>query len=322
MSQTKRFDVTSLGETMLRLSVPLGTRLDNSSELAVEIGGAESNVCVALARLGRRCGWVSRLPDHALGSAVVRTLHADGVDVSAVRRVPNERVGTYFVEYASQPRSIQVIYDRANSAAARMTSAEVDWDYLLDTRILHLTGITAALSPNCYAMVTEAVKRARTAGVFLSFDVNYRGKLWDATTAGEQLRPLIAEADLLFCKAADASLLFGCSGEPETLMQQLQNLSRAQQVVCTFGAQGAAMLSNGQFTQQSALPVQIVDRVGSGDAFAAGVLDGLLDHQPAEAVRRGVALAAIALSQHGDRVLTSRAELNAVLSQQGGDIAR
>jgi 2-dehydro-3-deoxygluconokinase len=317
-----RFELTTIGETMLRLSVPLGRRLADSRSLDLEIGGAESNVCVALSRLRRRCGWISRLPDQALGDAVLRSLRADGVDVAAVRQVPGERLGTYFIEYGSQPRNIQVIYDRANSAAANLQPADIDWDYLLDTRILHLTGITAALSANCYAVVAEAVRRARAAGVMLSFDVNYRSKLWDAKRAGEQLRPLIAEADLLFCKSADASLLFGCSGEPEAQMQALQQLTRAQAICCTFGERGAALLQGESFVQQPAVPVQIVDRIGSGDAFAAGVLDGMLDADLAQGLKRGVALAAIALSQHGDRVLTTRSELESVIGQAGGDVSR
>jgi len=317
-----RFDVVSLGEAMLRLSVPIGQRLDNLRSLDVEIGGAEGNVCVALARLGRRTGWVSRLPDHALGQYVVRGLRADGVDVSAVRRAPGERMGVYFIEYATTPRTIQVIYDRADSAAARMTVDDVDWGYLLDTRVLHLTGITAALSDSCYEIVAQAVRRARAAGVTVSFDVNYRAKLWDAATAGARLRPLMAEADVLFCKSVDASLLFDCPGEPRELMMGLKALTHAQAVFCTFGEQGAALLQGDEFTAQPALPVVIVDRIGSGDAFAAGALDGWLDGDARQGLRRGLALAAIALSQHGDRVLTSRAELNAVMAQQQQDVAR
>ena len=317
-----RFDVVSLGETMLRLSVPLGMRLDDARALDLEIGGAESNLAVALARIGRRTGWVSRLPDHALGNAVLRTLRADGVDVSAVARAPGERVGTYFIEYGSTPRNIQVIYDRADSAAAHMSAADVDWGYLTDTRLLHITGITPALSASCYELTAEALRRARAAGVTVSFDVNYRAKLWDAATAGERLRPLLAEADLLFCKASDATLLFGCKGEPRELMGQLQALTPAKAVFSTFGERGAALLTGDEFTSQPALPVQIVDRIGSGDAFAAGAIDGWLDGDPLEGLRRGVALAAIALSQHGDRVLTTRAELEAVMGQQGKDVAR
>lgn len=307
---------------MLRLSVPLGERLDNAQAFQIEIGGAESNVCVALSRLGRRCGWVSRLPDHALGEAVLRALRADGLDVSAVRRAPGERLGTYFLEYATAPRAIQVIYDRAGSAAANLSLEDVDWDYLLDTRLLHLTGITAALSESCYAVVREAMRRARAAGVTVSFDVNYRAKLWDAETAGAKLRPLLAEADLLFCKSADAALLFGCVGEPRAQMEQLAALTPANAIYCTFGADGAALLAGGELLREPALPVQIVDRIGSGDAFAAGALDGFLDGDPRAGLRRGVALAAIALSQRGDRVLSSRAELEAVLAQAGGDVMR
>jgi 2-dehydro-3-deoxygluconokinase len=328
---TPRFDFVSLGESMLRLSVPTGRRLDDTRTLDLEFAGAESNVCVALARLGWHTGWVSRLPDHSLGHAILRALRADGVDVSAVKCVPGERVGTYFIEYASTPRPTQVIYDRVDSAAAHMTIADVDWDYLLDTRILHLTGITAALSENCYALLIEAIQRAHDAGVMVSFDVNYRAKLWSAATAGEKLRPLIAEADVLLCKGADATALFGCQGEPRQLMAELQALSRAPAIFCTFGEQGAALLHGTEFVTQPALSVQIVDRLGSGDAFAAGVLDGWLSGDELTksgtsalqaGLRRGVTLAAIALSQSGDRVLSSRAELNAIADSDQHDISR
>ncbi len=318
----QQFDVSSLGENMLRLSVPVGTRLDDARAFDVEVGGAESNVCVALARLGRRCAWISRLPEHTLGSAILRALRADGVDVSAVKRVSDERVGTYFIEYATQPRSIQVIYDRADSAASHMTVDDVDWNYLLNARVLHLTGITAALSDSCYEVLVQASKRARAAGVTVSFDVNYRAKLWDAATASAKLRPLVAEADILFCKSADAALLFGCTGEAHDRMLGLQALTRAHAIFCTFGERGAALLLGDEFIARPALPVQIVDRIGSGDAFAAGALDGVLDGDLRDGLRRGVALAAIALTQHGDRVLTSRRELNAVMAQEGHDVAR
>lgn len=325
-----RFDFVSLGESMLRLSVPAGRRLDDTRMLDMELAGAESNVSVALARLGWRTGWVSRMPDHALANAILRALRSDGVDISAVIRVPEERLGTYFIEYATSPRSTQVIYDRADSAASRMTVEDIDWNYLLDTRMLHLTGITAALSDTCYAVLVEAIKRARAAGVMVSFDVNYRAKLWSAELAGEKLRPLIAEADILLCKGADASALFNCQGEPRQLMESLRSLTRAGALFCTFGEQGAALLSGDKFVTQPALPVQIVDRIGSGDAFAAGVLDGWLSRDPSaielsafrEGLRRGVTLAAIALSQFGDRVLSSRAELNALLSAEQQDISR
>jgi 2-dehydro-3-deoxygluconokinase len=327
-SNRPRFDIVSLGESMLRLSVPTGRRLDDTRSLDMELAGAESNVTVALARLGWRTGWVSRMPDHALSQAILRALRSDGVDVSAVKYVPDERLGTYFIEFAAPPRATQVVYDRADSAASRMTAADINWDYLLDTRVLHLTGITAALSDSCYTLTADAIKRAHTAGVLVSFDVNYRSKLWSAAIAGEKLRPLISEADVLFCKGADANVLFGCRGEPRQLMDELKALTSASAIFCTFGEQGAALLHDDEFITQPALPVQIVDRIGSGDAFAAGVLDGWLSGEGGdgatlrEGLRRGVALAAIALSQYGDRVLSSRAELNTILASEQHDISR
>jgi 2-dehydro-3-deoxygluconokinase len=322
MNRSIRFDVAGLGEVMLRLSVPAGERLDDARRLEVEYGGAECNTCMALARLGRRVAWVGRLPDHALGNAVLRAVRADGVDVSGVRQAPGERIGTYFIEYAGAPRAIQVIYDRANSAAARMTAADVDWDVVLGAKVLHVSGITAGLSDSCHAMVMEAIRRARQAGVTVSFDVNYRARLWSAAAAGEKLRPLIAEADLLFCKGADAAALFGCGGEPQEQLGKLQALTGAQAIFGTYGAQGAALLQRREFVHQPAIPAQVVDRIGSGDAFAAGALDGFLDGDLRAGLARGVAVASIALTQHGDRVLTSRAELEAVLARSQTDVAR
>jgi len=316
------FDVTSFGETMLRLSVPIGHRLSSARALDVEVGGAESNVCVALACLGRRTSWQSRLPDNALGDAVVRTLRADGVDVTGVSREVGGRIGTYFIELAATPRASQVIYDRAGSAASLLRVEQIQWELLLNTRLLHLTGITPAIGAGPREAVAEAIRRAKAAGVMVSFDVNYRGKLWAPEVAGSVLRPLIAQTDLLFCKSSDAALLFGCSGEPRQQMEALRELSGAKLLFCTFGERGAALLSDKGFQSQPAVAVQIVDRIGSGDAFAAGALDGVLDGDPAHGLRRGVALAAIALSQHGDRVLTTRTELEAVVARSGSDVAR
>jgi 2-dehydro-3-deoxygluconokinase len=188
--------------------------------------------------------------------------------------------------------------------------------------VLHLTGITAAVSDSCYEIVAQAIERARAANVTISFDVNYRAKMWDAATAGEKLHPLIAQSDILFCKSSDAHLLFGCEGEAREILTGLQALTRAYAIYCTFGEKGAALLTGNEFQMMPAVPVQIIDRIGSGDAFAAGVLDAVLDGDVQEGLKRGVALAAIALSQFGDRVLTSRAELNAVLAQEKHDISR
>ena len=318
MIASPAFDVTALGESMLGLSVPAGHRLEAAETFAVHLAGAESNVCGALAAIGRRTGWVSRLPDSAVGRLVLRQLHATGIDTAAVVLAPDTRLGIYYAEFAGPPRAIQVIYDRANSAAATMTAADVNWDYLLNTRYLHLTGITPALNAGCHALVAEIIQRAKAAGVHVSFDVNYRGKLWTTAQAAAGLQPLIENVDLLLCGQADARNVFGLSGDEHALLAGLRALTRAPHVVMTRGEAGAVALDGDTFLTQPAVPVQMVDRVGAGDAFAAGVLDGLLDGSLAEGLVRGTALAALVLSQYGDTLMTTRAEMQSVIAKGSG----
>lgn len=139
-----RFDVTTLGEAVLRLSVSLGQRLETMTGLSVHLGGAESNVCAALASLGRRCSWVSRVPDGLLGHYALRSLRAAGVDTSAVVVAEQGRLGNYYVD-AAPPRATDVIYDRGGAASTGLTVDDIVWKVLSDTRVLHLTGITAFL---------------------------------------------------------------------------------------------------------------------------------------------------------------------------------
>jgi len=317
-----RFEVTSFGETMLRLSVPVGERLEAAQSLEVHVGGAESNVCAALASLGRRCGWLSRLPDNPLGRAVLRRLRAAGMDTSAVLLVEGARLGTYYAEFAAAPRPTEVLYDRAHAAIAGLSPADVDWSYLLDTRLLHLTGITPALGEGCHRTVQDALARAHGTGVAVSLDVNYRRKLWPPGEAARTLGSLIAEVDLLICGETDAEILFGLEGDEGEILAELQALTRAQHVILTLGARGAAALSEGQLLRQPAVPAQVVDRFGAGDAFAAGVLDGWLDGSVREGLRRGASLAALAVTQRGDMVLTDRAEMNRALDAATDRIVR
>ena len=222
-----RLDVTTFGETMLRYSVPSGERLGTMSGLNVHVGGAESNVVAALACLDRRCGWVSAVPAHDLGDLVLRNLRAFGVDTRAVVR-SGARAGTYYVEFAAPPRPVNVIYDRQGSAVTSLTPDDIDWGYLLDTRVLHLTGITPALSEGCLAITRKAISRAKAKGVTVCFDVNYRSKLWSAERAQETLLPLVREVDVLICGAGDAGTVFGVTGPPKTVLAELSALTKAR----------------------------------------------------------------------------------------------
>ena len=315
------FEVTAFGETMLRLSVPSGHRLSTMRQLDVHAGGAETNVLGALSSLGRRCGWVSALPDTDLARFVLRELAAARIDSSAVV-VKEGRVGTYYVEFAAAPRAVQVVYDRANASVSRLTPDDIDWDYLLDTRVLHLTGITAALSQGCYDTVLEACRRAKEQRVTVSFDVNYRSKLWSAEAAGEKLEPILKHVDLLVCGERDAHTVFGVSGAPETVLQELKDLSGAAHVILTRSDEGSATLIGGELVRVSAGAAEMVDRLGAGDAFTAGVLDGFLEGDVVEGMKRGTALAGLALTQYGDMVSTSRAELGRLLEGGQGRLVR
>ena len=316
-----QFDVTTLGEAMLRLSVPTGTRLEMAHQLDVYPAGAEANVAAALARLGYKCGWVSALPNHALGRLVTQALRQAGVDCSAVAW-DEGRIGSYFVEFATPPRSTQVIYDRADSCFTHLRVEQIAWDYLLDTRLLHLTGITPPLSPHSLLIVREAIRQARERGVAVSFDVNFRSKLWSAEAAASVLHPLMQQVDLLFCSGRDARNLFACTGTPHDLVTQLVAQTGARQVVVTLADQGVIGWDGTQIISEAARPVGIVDRIGAGDALAAGVIHGWLQGDFAAALRYGVTMAALALSQHGDMVVTTRQELEGLVAAAGGDVVR
>lgn len=313
-----QFDVSTFGEALLRLSVPSGERLERMRSLDVSVGGAEANVAVALARMGLRAAWLSRLPHSALGRLVERAIYGQGVNTSHVTWIDDGRVGTYFIEYASAPRRIEVVYDRADSAAATMTSADLDWDALLDTRMLHLTGITPGLSPSCALLTEEACRRAQRAGIPICIDVNYRAKLWTASAAAETLLPLMRMAQVVICGRKDAATLFGLDGEPETVLRALRDKVGSQTVILTLGAEGSIALDeDASLVYQPALPCDVVDRIGAGDAFSAGVLCGILEGSLATGLRYGTAMAAHKLTTFGDMLNATRDEVLALFAGAG-----
>jgi 2-dehydro-3-deoxygluconokinase len=316
-----RFDVTSFGEMLMRFSVPSGKRLENAAQFDVYPAGAEANVATLLARLERQTRWVGALPKNPLGRLAINALHVAGVDTDGVIWTDNGRMGTYYVEFGEPPRGIQVTYDRAHSCTTQIQVGEIDWDVLLDTRLLHLTGITPALSPSCLEIITEAVQRSRERNVPVSFDINYRQKLWSEADAAQKLLPVIQGVELLFCSQADAARLFHCTGSMQEVAHGMLALSQARFVIVTFAEQGALLWNGKEWKHELARPTRIIDRLGAGDALAAGVIHGWLDDDLSAGLRYGVTLAALALSQYGDMVMTNKSELLA-LSQSSSSIIR
>lgn len=307
-----RFDVTTLGEMLVRLSVPSGKRLEAASQLDVYPAGAEANVATLLARLERKTYWVGALPKNSPGRFAAHALRAAGVETDGVIWKESGRMGTYYVEFGEPPRGVQVTYDRAHSCTTELRVEEIDWDMLLDTRLLHLTGITPPLSASCLEIVMEAIQRARECNIPVSFDINYRQKLWSEADAAQTLLPLIEGVELLFCNQGDAKRVFGCTGSTGEIAQSLLETSKARQVVMSVAEEGALLWDGKGWQQEPARLTRIVDRLGAGDALAAGVIHGWLEDDLAAGLRYGVTLAALALSQHGDMVITNKSELLAL----------
>jgi 2-dehydro-3-deoxygluconokinase len=329
--------VVTLGETMLRLSVGDGQSLEGAAAYQVDVAGAESSVAVDLARLGVPSGWVSRLPDNALGHKVANELRRHGVDVSGVVwAASGERQGTFFVQFAPSPRGTEVIYDRAGSAFSRIQPDEVDWTYVRAARWLHLSGITPALGPGPLATVGRAIEEALAAGLTISFDVNYRAKLWSPQQAAAGLAPLMEKAHVLACALRDAITLFGVGEDAEEAVRALHTRFQPAITLLTLGDQGAiafaqsrrppspappqvrvgrSPLGNGHLYRQPAPPVETVDPLGTGDAFIAGFIAGYLEDGVQRGLAFGVGLAALKRTYRGDVVWCSRQELLATLDQ-------
>jgi 2-dehydro-3-deoxygluconokinase len=320
---TPRYDVTTLGETMIRLSPAVGIPLEAAASVDLHVGGAESNVAVTLAQLGRRTGWFGAVSDNALGRLVIATLRGEQVDVTHARQVADARMGAYWVEHGGRAQPSRVIYDRAESAFTRLDAGSFAWDALLDTRVLHLTGITPALGPRSAEIVAEAVRRAAEAGVRVSFDVNYRARLWSPERARAVLRPLMAGAYLVLCGRADAATVFRLEGTPEVVARELAELTEGATVVLTLGEEGALLVDRaGSVHAVGAIAAEVVDGLGAGDAFAAGVIDGDLDGDVVDGLRRGAWLAAVALETRGDMVRVGRSSLLAALAGGGRRVIR
>jgi 2-dehydro-3-deoxygluconokinase len=315
-------DIVTLGEAMLRMWVPAGERLEDSPAYRVAVAGAEANVAMAAARMGANTAWLSSLTDNPLGRRAAREIASHGVDVSHVHWSAAGRMGTYFVELSVPPRPITVVYDRAGSAASLMDAASVAWPVVEGARILHLSGITPALSPSCLRLSQELVERARAAGVRVSIDVNYRRMLWAPEECREALIDLASGADLLIVTAEDARDVLGLDGSSDAVLDGVRSLIPTDRTVLTVGDAGAHWDDRGSRGAAPGYPADALDRIGAGDAFAAGVLLGLLDDDLPSGIEMGLAMAALKLGIHGDQLTVSRAEVEQLMRGHDREVSR
>jgi len=315
-------DLIAFGETMLRLSPPAPQRLEDTATLQVHVGGAESNVAANLARLGKQTSWFSRLPASPLGHTVRNAIRHHGVDTSHIIWADDERLGLYFAEFGAEPRGVQVWYDRARSAASALSPADLPLDAIAEAGWLHLSGITPALSESCADAVATAIDHAASAGTKVSFDVNYRARLWSAADAARQLDPLCSQADLVFVARRDAVNLWSAPAEAAACSQHLQ-ARWGGTVIVSDGGSGVTATDGTETIFVPSIEVEIVDRVGAGDALASGVLHQLISGDDLKgALEFGVVLAGFALSVPGDIAMVTLPEIEAYLEAGGGQLRR
>ncbi len=315
-------DVIGLGDALVSFSPPGFLRLEQATLVEVWPTGAEANAAVALARLGKRIGWISKLPDHPLGRLIVAAVARHGVDTSRVVWTPEGHVGTLFYERALAPRPPRVWYDRQHSAFTTLTASELDWDYLMKARIVLMAGTAPALSAVLRETTQQIAERVRGAGQLFALDVNYRAKLWSPQDAASYLVTLLPQVSILLCGSRDAERVFGLSGEPEKVARTFQERFGIPTVVLTLGSEGAVAVGD-RFYRAPRLPrVTVVDSVGAGDAFAGGFLCGYLEGGVQRGLEIGSAVGALHCTIPGDFAYVTRAEVEELLASGDDEIQR
>ncbi len=328
--------IVSFGEIMLRLSPPSVERLFQSPQLRTYFGGAEANVAASLARLGAESRYVTRVPDNPIGDAALAELRSCGVDVSHVLK-GGSRLGLYYVEYGSDVRAMRVVYDRAGSAFGEIDAAAVAWDTVLHgASWLHVSGITPALGAGAAASALSAVQRARALGVKVSFDLNYRVQLWHSRDPKTMITPFAKLADLLIGNAGAITAMLGIGSADarpidDDVAQEMAHAVHAQmgcarvvvtrrdsRSASTHGWQASLLNGNtGAYHQSRHYQVHVTDRVGGGDAAAAGLLFALASGRgDQDALEFGVAAGAIKLTIPGDFNRATEAEIEKLVQEQ------
>jgi 2-dehydro-3-deoxygluconokinase len=340
------FDLLALGECMIRLSPPGHQRIELTSVFEAYAGGGEYNVAYALARYGLRTGWISRLVDNPLGHFIRNHAKTSGMDVSEVIWVPYDgvgradRIGLNFTEVGIGVRGSVSLYDRGHTAIAHMKPGEVDWKRIFGirkARWFHTGGIFTALSDNCAEVAREAMKAARGAGTIVSYDLNFRSKLWSSNRAIEVTKDLVPYIDVLIGNEEDFQKVLGfrVEGTDEQLKQlpvegykkMVQQVVKAYPSIHAVGTTlrevvsglvnnwSAIMYYDGAFYESRGYEnLEVEDRVGGGDGFCSGIIYGLLHGlPPQECVEMGAAHGALLQSTRGDTSMVTMEEIRHVM---------
>ncbi|MDD3946833.1 MAG: sugar kinase [Clostridia bacterium] len=335
--------IVTFGELMLRLAPEGYFRFVQAEKYGATFGGGEANVAVSLAGYGEEACFVTKLPAHEIGQAAVNSLRRYGVDTSFIVR-GGKRIGIYYLEKGASQRASKVIYDRAGAAVAEAELQDFQWEYILeDAKWFHFTGITPALSDNLAQITKAALIAAKEKGITVSCDLNYRKALWSTEKAGAVMSELMPYVDVLIANEEDSEKVFGIKAKGDITKGEVSaegHRSVAKQLVQKFGCKlvaitlrgslsasdnrWAAMLFDGKnFYDSKEYLIHIIDRVGGGDSFAAGLIYGLSNYDKQGAIEFATAASCLKHTIEGDFNLVSVAEVTKLASGDGsGRVAR
>lgn len=307
-------DLVAVGESTALFSTPHVGRMRDARTLDVSIAGAESNVCIGFSRLGRSSSWMGRIGNDEFGQLILKVLRGEGVDVSGAIVDDTRQTALMFKERRADS-VVQVNYYRRGYAGSSLCPEDLDVGLIQSARILHVTGITLALSETARAAIYYAVEIARASGVTVSLDFNYRSRLWSQEDAAAVIRPLAEMADIVF---AGEDELFVLGNEGLNDARVLADEGR-REVVIKQGSRGATSISSAGVLSEPAVAVRAVDPVGAGDAFVAGYLVAALGGQDsAGRLKMGCATGAFAASNFGDwECLPRRDDVDLMFRESG-----
>lgn len=318
------YDLVAFGEAMIRFSPPDFKRLEQTTTLDLNIGGTELNVAVGVSRLGMKSAWVSILPANPLGRMIANKARELGVDISKIIWDADGRAGLYFLEFGATPRSSSVVYDRANSSFSKINPGDVKWrEFLKESKCLHVTGITPALSQSAARATLEAFEIAKDAGCKISMDLNYRAKLWSPEEANKTLAPMMDYVDILITTKGDTRVILGIEAKNDEALAEILLDRYPAEVVAVSYREGdtvwkclwsaIAVTRKKAYTTRT-YTIDIVDQVGRGDSFAAGFLFGYIANTDVQmGLDYGVAFAALKHSFPGDFNWCTKEEVEALL---------
>lgn len=330
MTEKRDFDLLSLGEIMLRLSPPDNERITRGDSFSKQAGGAELNSATGAAMLGLRCGIISKLPANDLGTYIKNRVRLCGVsdDYLAYDQEKDARLGVYYYENGAYPRKPRIVYDRKNTSVNKISVNDYDEALYSAARCFHTSGITLALSPQVRETAIEMMKRFKEQGTLISFDVNFRGNLWTGAEAKECIESILPYVDIFFCSEDTARLTFLKEGDVRDIMRSFAEeypisiVASTQRVVHSpkrhsFGSVIYSAREDRFYEEAPYRDIEVVDRIGSGDAYISGVLYGLLSHdgECGRALEYGNAVSALKNTIPGDLIYTDLKEIEGIIKE-------